>query len=181
MKAKIFSSPHYDPESKHQDIQWNHPASPPSKKFKTQPSARKVMLTVFWGSQGPILEHYQERGTTVTSGRYCDMLQNELKPAIHKEQRERLSQGVLLHDNTCPHSAANTKKTLQELKFEALDNPPYSPDLAPSDFHLFGPLKEALRGHQFTGDDKMKEVVQKLSQEPATAAWSAVLNLPRHH
>jgi hypothetical protein len=25
-------------------------------------------------------------------------------------------------------------------------HPPYSPDLAPSDYHLFGPLKEALSG-----------------------------------
>jgi hypothetical protein len=32
------------------------------------------MLTVLWDSHGPILEHYQERGTTLTSVRYCDML-----------------------------------------------------------------------------------------------------------
>jgi len=37
------------------------------------------MLTVFWDSQGPILETYQERGTTVTSATYCDMLQRELR------------------------------------------------------------------------------------------------------
>jgi hypothetical protein len=48
---------HYDPESKCQSMQWKNPASPLSKKFKTQPSARKVMLTVFWNYQGPFLEH----------------------------------------------------------------------------------------------------------------------------
>ena len=31
--------------------------------------------------------------------------------------------------------------------------PPCSPDLAPSDFHLFGPSKDAFRGHRFAGDD----------------------------
>jgi hypothetical protein len=46
------------------------------------------------------------------------------------------------------HSAAHIKETLQKLKSEALDHPPYSSDLAPSDFHLFGHLKEALRGCQ---------------------------------
>ena len=70
---------HYEPESKRQSMQWKHPSSPVAKKFKTQPSAGKLMLTVFWDSQGPILETYQERGTTVTSATYCDML-NLLAP-----------------------------------------------------------------------------------------------------
>jgi hypothetical protein len=52
------------------------------KKFKTQPSAEKVMLTVFWDSQEPILEHYQERGTTANSVHYSEMLCDKLKPAI---------------------------------------------------------------------------------------------------
>jgi hypothetical protein len=61
--------------------------------------------------------------------------------------RGRLSQGVLLlHDSARPHSAARTKETLQELKYEALDHLTYSPDIAPPDFHLFGPLRETLRG-----------------------------------
>ena len=64
---------HYEPESKWQSMQWKHPSSPVAKKFKMQPSAGKLMLTVFWDSQGPILETYQESGTTVTSATYCDM------------------------------------------------------------------------------------------------------------
>ena len=47
---------HYEPESKRQSLQRKHPSSPVAKKFKMQPSAGKLMLTVFWDSQGPILE-----------------------------------------------------------------------------------------------------------------------------
>jgi hypothetical protein len=102
------------------------------------------MLTVFWDSQGPILEHYLEWGTTVTSEKYCDMLRNELRPAIFTKRRGRLSQGVvLLHDNMRPHTAAHTINTLQQLSGEVLEHWTH---LAPSDFHLFGPLKNALRG-----------------------------------
>jgi hypothetical protein len=72
----------YAPESKHQSLEWKHPTSPAKKKFKTQRSAGKVMLTVFWNSQGPILEHYQERGTTVNSARYSEMLRDKLTTAI---------------------------------------------------------------------------------------------------
>ena len=60
------------------------------------------MLTVFWDSQGPILETYEERGTTVTSATYCDMLQRELKPAIRSKRRGKLSKEILLLHNARP-------------------------------------------------------------------------------
>jgi histone-lysine N-methyltransferase SETMAR len=138
-------------------MHWKHPASPLSKKFRTWPSAGKVILTLFWDFEDPTLECYQERGTAVTSVRYCDILLNELKLVIHKQRRRRLLQDVLLHDSTCPHSAAHYQGNPSGT--EALDHPPYSPDLAPSDSHLFGPLKEDLRGHRFADDDEVKEVV----------------------
>jgi histone-lysine N-methyltransferase SETMAR len=40
-----------------------------------------------------------------------------------------------------------------------LDHPPYSPKLAPSDFHLFLHLKKHLAGKKFDDDDEMQEVV----------------------
>ena len=58
---------HYEPESKRQSMQWKHPSSPANKKFKTQASAGKVMLTIFWDVSGPILVHFQEKSQTVTS------------------------------------------------------------------------------------------------------------------
>ena len=73
---------HYEPESKRQMMQWKHPSSPASKKFKTQASAGKVTLTIFLDVNGNILVHFQEKGQTVTSARYSNMLVNELKPVI---------------------------------------------------------------------------------------------------
>ena len=94
---------HYDPESKRQSMQWKYPSSPAAKKFKMQPSGGKLMLTVFWDTQGPILETYQECGTTVTGATYCDMLQGEMKPAICSKRRGKLSKEILLfHDNARP-------------------------------------------------------------------------------
>ena len=73
---------HFALESKHQSMEWKHLGSPVKKKFNSQPSAGKVLLTIFWDSQGVILEHYLERGTTVNSVQYSEMLSTELKPAI---------------------------------------------------------------------------------------------------
>jgi hypothetical protein len=123
------------------------------------------MLTVFWDVNGPILVHFQEKGQTVTSARYSDMLVNELKPAIRLKLWGLLSKRVLLlHENAHPHTAAHTVDTLRALKFEVLKHPPYSPVLVPSNFHLFGPMKEHLWGQKFADDNKIMEVVQSWLQ-----------------
>jgi len=69
-----------------------------------------------------------------------------------------LSKKVLLHhDNARPHTAAATVGTVQP-GFEH-HHAPYSPDLAPSDYHIFRPLKEALRGRRFNSDEEVKAAV----------------------
>jgi histone-lysine N-methyltransferase SETMAR len=159
----VFWVHHYEQESKRQSMQWKHPSSPANKKFKTQASAGKVMLTIFWDVNGSILVYFQEKGQAVTSARYNDMLVNELKPTIRSKRRGLLSIRVLFfHDNARPHTAAHTRTvdTLHALKLEALKHPPYSPDLVPSDFHLFGPMKEHLRGQKFADDNEVMEAVQ---------------------
>jgi len=135
-----------------------------------QPSAGKLILTVFWDSQGPILETYRERGTTVTSATYCDILKRELKSAVRSKRRGKVwKENLLLHDNARRHTAAHTLETLKQLKWEAMEHPDYSPDLAPSDFHLFGPLENALRGRRFSCDDDVKSAVyQWLLTQPKT-------------
>jgi hypothetical protein len=50
----------WQPKSKCAPVQWKHPSSPSTKEFKVTPSARKVMLTVFWDSLGVLLAHYQK-------------------------------------------------------------------------------------------------------------------------
>jgi len=51
-------------------------------------------------------------------------------------------QGVLfLHNNAPAHWALATQKKLACLGFQCLDHPHCSPDLAPSDYHLFPGLK----------------------------------------
>jgi hypothetical protein len=46
---------------------------------------------------------------------------------------------VLLHNDGRPHTgtAARTQELLEHFNWELFDHTPYSPDLAPSDYHLF--------------------------------------------
>lgn len=55
------------------------------------------------------------------------------------------------------------------MRFEVLEHAAYSPDLAPSDYHLFGPLKNALRDRRFSSDQQVKDAVHTwLAAQPKT-------------
>ena len=117
------------------------------------------MATVFWDAQGVLLVDFLPRGETVNAIRYCQTL-DRLREAIRRKRPGRLRQGVLLqHDNATPHTAKLTQDWLQRYKWEVLPHPPHSPDLAPSDYHLFGPLKIHLARQRFTKDDDLIENV----------------------
>ena len=67
---------HWDSDTKKESMQWKLPGSPQPKKFRTQPSASKVMATVFWDSKGIILIDYKPAGTSVTGEYYANSLNN---------------------------------------------------------------------------------------------------------
>jgi len=59
-----------------------------------------------------------------------------------------------------------------------MDHPSYSPDLAPSDFHLFLHLKKFLSGKRFDDDDDLKEAVLKwLTSQAAAFCEEGIQNL----
>jgi len=120
------------------------------------------MLDLFWDERGVILKHYMPRGITVTSATYAELLKSHLFPAIKSKRRGFLSTGVLLqHDNARPLTARSPVATIQDLSFECLPHPPYSSDLAPSDFHVFGPLKEAMGSKSLRSDEDVQQAVHE--------------------
>jgi len=112
-----------------------------------------VMAIVFWEWKGILLIDFLERGLTINADAYCETVR-KLRRAIQNKRRGMLSSGiVLLHDNARPHSAARTAQLLQQFRWEVSDHPPYSPDLAPSDYNLFMHLKKWLASQSF--EDKI--------------------------
>jgi len=172
---------YHQPETKKANKEWHLTSSPKPKKFCTQPSMRKVMLTLFWDEWGVILEHYMPRVNNVTSATYADFLKNHLCPAIKSKRCGLLSTGVLLqHENARPHAAHSTVATIQDLSFECLPHPPYSPDLAPSDFHVFGPLKEAMGGKSFRSNKEVQQAVHEwLHSQPKDFFSRGIYALPK--
>lgn len=143
---------HFEAETKRQSMEWHHTNSPSKKKFKAVPSAGKVMATVFWDSEGVILFDVLPHGGTINSEVYCATLRKLKKRFQRVRRHKNANELLILHDNARPHTSLRTREELTKLQWTVLPQPPYSPDLAPSDFHLFGPMKDALRGKHY-GDD----------------------------
>jgi histone-lysine N-methyltransferase SETMAR len=67
-----------------------------------------------------------------------------MRRAIQNKRHGMLTYSVVPHDNACPHTAARTRALLEHFNWELFDHPPYSTDLAPSNYHLFTYLKNWL-------------------------------------
>ena len=75
---------------------------------------------------------------------------------MKEKRRGKFTKRVLfLHDNAPAHRPLATQKKLAYLGFQCLDHPPYSPDLAPSDYHLFSGLENQLKGRHFSSEVKV--------------------------
>ncbi|KAG5321119.1 MOS1T transposase, partial [Pseudoatta argentina] len=99
-----------------------------------------------------LLQRQKRKGfLTITGDRYRLQLMR-LSRAL-KEKRplyaQRHDKVILLHDNARPHVAKTVKTYLETLKWEVLPHPLYSPDIAPSDFHLFRSMAHGLADRRF--------------------------------
>lgn len=139
--------------------QWVLRGEEPEPEPKPELHEKKIMLSVFWDYKGIIWMELLKPETTVNADVYCAQLDGLRRAhAILRPERERV---LLLHDNARPHVALQTRtKIVDEFGWEILPHPPYSPDIAPSDFHLFRHLSNYLRGKQFSKFEDLNSAVR---------------------
>lgn len=101
------------------------------------------------------------------------MLRNE-KRAICKKRRGMLYKSLTL---SWQCTSSYSRRDSKDSSATGLQHPPYSPDLAQSDYHIFGPPTEASRGRRFTCNDEAKEAVHTcLPEQPKSfSAWIQTL------
>lgn len=161
---------HYTPESKQQSKQWTEAGCSGPKKAKSVPSAGKVMASVFWDAKGILLIDYLQKGKTIT-GEYYSNLLTSLDKKIREKRPGLQKKKIIFHQDNAPaHKSVLAMGKLRDLKYELLEHPPYSPDLAPSDFHLFPKLKHFLAGSHFSSN-----------QEAMAAVEEYIAGLPEKH
>ena len=162
---------HFTPETKQQSREWRHSSSPKPRKFKTTQSAGKVMATVIWDRKGVLLVNFMAHGTTINADRYCETLKNSDGRFRTGEWECWPREYGLLHDNARPHVARLTVALLDQFGWDIITHPPYSPDLAPCEYHLFPKLKEHLARRRFSDNDEVKVAVQRFLNDMAASSY----------
>ena len=99
---------------------------------------------------------FLDKGTTITGIYYADLVTE-----VRKQRRKTRNTPLwLLQDNAPVHNSEVILQAIRESGFQLLHHPPYSPDVAPSDFYLFKHLKKSMRGKHFESADELKQFVE---------------------
>ncbi len=172
----------YTPETKEQSKQWLDKDDPRPQKALQGRGTRhsKCMLVAFFNSRGLVHREFV-RNSTITAAVYVNILDRLLVSIQHT--RTSLWQSgrfVIHHDNAPAHIALVTKAWFARRHIRQLEDPPYSPDLAPADFWLFPRLKKVLRGIRFPDlntlefetDRLIGEITQAEFKQAVSVTWS---------
>jgi len=110
---------------------------------------------------------------------YYSSLLVQWKDILKEKHRRKVTKGVLfLHDNASADRVLATQKKLAYLGFHCLHHPPYSLDLAPSDYHLFPGPKKQLRGPYFSSNAEIIAAVETwLDRQPSDFFLSGLQRL----
>ena len=106
------------------------------------------------------------------SNKYCSQL-DQMKAALDEKHLEVVSRKrIIFHqDNTRLHVSLIARQKLLQLGWEALIHPPYSPDIAPSDFHLFRSLQDSLNGKNFSSLEDCKRHLGQFFAQKDKKFW----------
>ena len=88
---------------------------------------------------------------------------------------------MLLHEKAPPPRAAVAQAALQDYGFAELNHPPYSPDMAPTDFFLFANLKKDLRGRWFETEELKLAVQEWFDTHPESFYREGISKLYDHY
>jgi histone-lysine N-methyltransferase SETMAR len=112
----------------------------------------------------------------MNSASYCEVLLT-FWAAIHRKGLGLLVRWVLLHHDNArpPYSPSNSGESSRN-PVGTFEHPLYSPNLAPSDFHLFGLLKNHLGGKCFANYKEAEMEVQKWPRQQSKDFYAAGFN-----
>lgn len=151
---------------------WSKQGTVPATAVKQRLTPLKVMLCVWWDWKGIVFYELLPKNETIDSAKYCQQL-DRLKEAVAQKRPElaRRRGVVFHHDNARPHTSLATCKHLHEFSWDILPHPPYSPDIAPSDYHLFRALQHSLTGQRFNNEDEVKRHLDAFFASKSAEFW----------
>jgi histone-lysine N-methyltransferase SETMAR len=112
---------------------------------RTTIASTKAMLTVFWGIRGLRLINWLPHRASFNGAYFDENILQPMASECHAGEEKKHCPWSLLHlDNARSHMSKRNLARMKELRLKRLLHPPFSHDITPSDFFLFGWLKSEL-------------------------------------
>lgn len=160
--------------------QWTDKGKQPIPTAKVSLHPKKILLSVWWDMYGVIYYELLEPNQTINADVYSEQLRRLNLELIKKRPRLVNIKKVLFHhDNARPHTARTMLQKISEFNWELLPHPAYSPDIAPSDFHLFRGLQNFLLGKKLNSkQDVQNELSTFFASKPESFYSNGIKKLP---
>ena len=158
---------------------WSKRDEPAQSTSKANIDQKKIMLSVLWDFKGIVYFELLPSNRTINSNVSCRWLMKLGKEIKEKRPKLATRKGVIFHqDNARPHTPLVTCKKLLELGWEVMPHLPYSPNLAPSDYHLLRSLQNHLNEKTFDSNEAVKsELIQFFAFKNQTFYESGIMKL----
>lgn len=150
------------------------------RRFKDGDFSVDDRLCIWWDQKGVVYYELLKPGESITGNRYRVQLMR-LSRALREKRpqyEQRHEKVILLHDNAKPHVAKPVKQYLETLKWDVLPHPPYSPDIAPSDYWLFRRMQNDLTGQRFTSYKEIQKWLETWMSERDELFYRDTRNAP---
>jgi len=119
------------------------------------------MLVMFWDKDGVLLTDQLVGGQTMNGSSYYALLIERLRAAILEERRGKINNRfLLLRDNAPVHKSNIVQAAIRRTGLVELNHPAYSPDIGPSDYHMFFHMKKFVRVKSFDSNDEVVMTVE---------------------
>lgn len=138
------------PDDANTSREWRPASSRPPERQRVSPRGEKTLLTVWWDWRGVISLDFGKKSDNITfDNEYYRGLIEQMRKELGRRRRNVIMRGPKLWiDNAPIHNSASVEACISRSGFERSKMPPYSLDIAPSDYYLFRNLKTGLRNRR---------------------------------
>jgi hypothetical protein len=122
----------------------------------------KVMITIFWNPFGIHFVAALPEKTSLDVGYFIDYVLTSIAelPVMHTAESQKQKR-VIHKDNWPIHKSKAAIQKISSICVKLAAHRPYSPDLTPSDFFVFGYIKQKIAGQEFVSADDLLEAIRE--------------------
>jgi hypothetical protein len=121
------------------------------------------MFTIMWNPRGFHVINRLPDGSKMNSEYDIANVLTPLHEKFCSGGPEDCGIPLIIHvDNCSVHTSVATEQFMSDHRMTCMPQPPYSPDLAPSDFDLFGTVKNRLEQIQASDADDFFEQLEEI-------------------